>query len=113
LVAHHWPGNIRELRNAVENMILFDSDKVLGIDDLPFGLDEIDISKVENESATIVTDAELTDELAISHFVGKKLADVEKQLILATLVACGDNRKLAARQLGMGERTLYRKIKEL
>ena len=43
---------------------------------------------------------------------GMTLAEAEKLLIRATLEATGGNRKKAARMTGMGERTLYRKIKE-
>jgi two-component system response regulator HydG len=111
LVAYSWPGNIRELRNVIENMVLFDQDGVLNIDDLPSALSELDVSELV-EGAACAPILELSDNVAIGHFVGRTLADVERELIIATLRACSDNRKLAARQLGMGERTLYRKIKE-
>ncbi|MDE0586354.1 MAG: sigma-54 dependent transcriptional regulator, partial [Planctomycetota bacterium] len=112
LVAHSWPGNIRELRNVVENMVLFDTDGFLGVDDLPFGLEQANAKDVPNAAESVEASVELTDERAIEHFVGQSLASVEKELILATLDAFKDNRKLAARQLGIGERTLYRKIKD-
>ena len=112
LVAHSWPGNIRELRNVVENMVLFDTDGLLGVDDLPSGLDQANAKDVPNAAENVEASVELTDERAIEHFVGQSLASVEKELILATLDAFKDNRKLAARQLGIGERTLYRKIKD-
>ena len=112
LVAHSWPGNIRELRNVVENMVLFDADGCLGVDDLPFGLEQANVKDVPNAAESVEAAVELTDETAIEHFVGQSLASVEKELILATLDAFKDNRKLAARQLGIGERTLYRKIKD-
>ncbi|MBC8370607.1 MAG: sigma-54-dependent Fis family transcriptional regulator [Planctomycetes bacterium] len=111
-VAYQWPGNVRELRNAVENMILFDSDGVLDIDDLPFGLADVDVSAAASEHVALGTVPKVSDAVAIEHLVGKSLAEVERLLIESTLDACADNRKKAARQLGMGERTLYRKIKE-
>jgi two-component system response regulator HydG len=112
LVVHNWPGNIRELRNVVENMVLFDTDGCLGVDDLPFGLEQENVKDVPNAAESVEAAVELTDERAIEHFVGQSLSSVEKELILATLDAFKDNRKLAARQLGIGERTLYRKIKD-
>lgn len=40
------------------------------------------------------------------------LKDSERDVIISMLMICGDNRKVAARRLGIGERTLYRKIKQ-
>ena len=93
-------------------MVLFDTDGCLGVDDLPFGLEQANVKDLPNAAASVEAAVELTDESAIEHFVGQSLASVEKELILATLEAFKDNRKLAARQLGIGERTLYRKIKD-
>jgi two-component system response regulator HydG len=112
LVAHDWPGNIRELRNVIENMLLFDADGILSVDDLPFGLDKIAVEQISDTAPATDVAIALTDEAAIDHLVGHTLAEIEQQLILATLEACLGNRKIAARQLGMGERTLYRKIRE-
>lgn len=107
---HQWPGNVRELRNAVETMVVLDSDGTLGLDDLPIMLRDkaaqlADVALPEPTSATTPVDP--TYEL-----VGKTLAEVERDLLLNTLEALGGNRQKAAAQLGIGERTLYRKLKE-
>ena len=49
---------------------------------------------------------------AITSFAGMNLADLEKKAIEETLASVNGNREMAARQLGIGERTLYRKLQE-
>lgn len=107
---HSWPGNVRELRNAVETMVVLDSDGILGLDDLPIML---------RDKAAELPDVALPEETPAASsaepaydLVGKTLAEVEKDLLLNTLEALGGNRQKAAAQLGIGERTLYRKLKE-
>ncbi len=99
LNAYDWPGNIRELRNVVVNMVLLDADGILDADDLP---DELQGLSLPHD-----LDGEGADQL-----VGKPLEEVEKHYIAAALKECQGNRAAAARMLGIGERTLYRKIRE-
>jgi two-component system response regulator HydG len=100
LMAYDWPGNVRELRNAIESMIVVDFDGVLDVDDLP--------RELLDEAASGAEPA--ADHL--SGLVGKPLAEIEKLFIAETLAMTGGNREEAAHILGIGERTLYRKIKE-
>ena len=96
LMSHPWPGNVRQLRNVIENMVvLADGDK-LTADDLPDDL-------VGRDGAG---DQPLADLAGIS------LEEAEKQLIANTLKMVDGNREQAATMLGIGERTLYRKIKD-
>ncbi len=99
LMAYDWPGNVRELRNAIESMIVIDSDGVLDVDDLTEELQAAAPAVVEAGAAA-------------SSLVGRPLDEVERYCITETLKATGGNREEAARILGIGERTLYRKIKE-
>ncbi|HDZ21707.1 hypothetical protein LCGC14_0284680 [marine sediment metagenome] len=97
LMAHQWPGNVRQLRNVVQNMVVLTERDKLGLDDLPEDIHDRD------------------DAIAVaqmSHLAGISLEDAEKQLIDNTLKMVGGNREQAAKILGIGERTLYRKIKE-
>ena len=97
LTAYPWPGNVRQLRNVVENMaILADGDQ-LTVDDLP---PEIHRRPEEIAGAQL-------GELA-----GISLEEAEKQLIRNTLKMVSGSRERASKILGIGERTLYRKIKE-
>lgn len=92
---YDWPGNVRELRNCIESMVVVTRDEILDTDDLP-------------EYFAPVKEAE-PEEPAL---VGMTLEEMEKELIKNTLRRVNGNRQEAARLLGIGERTLYRKINE-
>jgi two-component system response regulator HydG len=100
LITYDWPGNVRQLRNVVESMVVVDDDGVLGVDDLPDEFTDSTETARDNQG------------LSLNGMVGKPLTEVEKQFIAETLNLVGGNREEAAKMLGIGERTLYRKIKE-
>lgn len=100
LMAFPWPGNVRQLSNTVDSMVVVDYDDVLDLDDLP-----PEFSPPDSESGGSVTDG-------LHTLVGKPLAEIEGLFIAETLKVTGGNREEAAGMLGIGERTLYRKIKE-
>ena len=100
LMAHSWPGNVRELKNTIESMVVIDVDSRLDLDDLTEDL----------QSAT--TGATGVGAAGFDSLVGKSLEDIEKHYIAETLKLTSGNREDAAKMLGIGERTLYRKLKE-
>ncbi|HEY5311347.1 MAG TPA: sigma-54 dependent transcriptional regulator, partial [Pirellulales bacterium] len=100
LMAFDWPGNVRQLRNVIESMVVVDYDGVLDVDDLPSELTD------PGDAAPDVVGGTLAG------LIGKPLEDVERLFIAETLRFAGGNREEAARLLGIGERTLYRKIRE-
>jgi len=100
ILAYDWPGNVRQLRNVVESMVVVDYDGLLDVDDLPEELGEP--LEAAGEIST----------LSLAALVGKPLGEVERLFIAETLRVTGGNREDAAQMLGIGERTLYRKIKE-
>ncbi len=103
--AYDWPGNVRQLRNFVETMIVLDTDGKLDIDDLPPELtDEADTDGSESDAPV---GAPLAGE---SDLVGQPLSVIEKWAIEETLKLTGDNREEAAKILGIGARTLYRRL---
>jgi len=104
LAAFDWPGNVRQLRNVVESMVVVDYDELLDLDDLPEELAEEDDSSPDAEAASGGT--------SLARLVGQPLEEVEKLFIAETLRMVAGNREEAARMLGIGERTLYRKIKQ-
>jgi two-component system response regulator HydG len=108
--AHPWPGNVRELRNAIETMVVLDRDGELGLDDLPIALRE-GTGEVSLPANPMENGLHAPSEPSYQ-LVGKSLSEVERDLILETLDAMAGNRQKAAEKLGIGERTLYRKIKE-
>ena len=95
LCDYRWPGNVRELKNALETMVVLTVDDMLKAEDIPGNI----LSSVR---------AAPGPEPVIS--AGTTLEEVEKELIRNTLALVDGNRKEAARRLGIGERTLYRKI---
>jgi two-component system response regulator HydG len=97
LMSYSWPGNVRELKNAVENMVVLSPGNTLDIQSLP--------AEIRPIAATESTSG-------MSNLVGISLSQAEKELIRNTLKMTEGNREQAARILGIGERTLYRKIKE-
>jgi two-component system response regulator HydG len=97
LVRYAWPGNVRELRNVVENMVLLARSDVIDVPDVPEQL----------RDGPTAASPQGGYELA-----GRSLAEVERDLIVANLGLVEGNRQRAAQVLGMGERTLYRKLKE-
>jgi len=101
LLAYEWPGNVRELRNAIETMVVIDLDEILDLDDLP-----------EQFSSGDSTTAPASSDTGLADLVGKPLSEIEGLFIGETLNVTGGNREEAAGMLGIGERTLYRKIKE-
>ncbi|MFO0909771.1 MAG: sigma-54 dependent transcriptional regulator [Isosphaeraceae bacterium] len=100
LMSHVWPGNVRELRNVIESMVVIDSDGILDVDDLTE-----DLQAVAPTTSEVVTSDS-------ARLVGRSLEEVERYYIAQTLRQTNGNREEAARLLGIGERTLYRKIKE-
>ncbi|MEO8495626.1 MAG: sigma-54 dependent transcriptional regulator [Planctomycetota bacterium] len=97
LMAYDWPGNVRQLRNAVESMVIYDDDGTLDVDDLPIefaGLEEL--APVAGEGPT--------------QLVGRPMEAFERYAIEQTLQMTGGNREEAAKILEIGARTLYRKL---
>lgn len=94
LLAYDWPGNIRELRNCIESAVVLTRSSVIEIEDLPQ-----QIGKAESAGS-------------VSLEVGITLAEAEKRLIISTLAQCGGNKTRAAEVLGIGRKTLHRKLQE-
>jgi DNA-binding NtrC family response regulator len=103
LLAYDWPGNIRQLRNAVKTMVVMCDRDTLDVRDIP---PEIHLVK-RLEAGQVAQGQQF-----ISDFRGRSLEEVERQHIADTLALTDGNRTEAAKILKIGERTLYRKIKE-
>ena len=95
LKSYEWPGNIRELRNCVKMMVVLADSEILDITDLPIEIHETTGTEVE-----------------LNNLAGINLTELEKTAIKRTLEMVNGNREQASKMLGIGERTLYRKIKE-
>lgn len=111
LTAYRWPGNVRQLLNVVQNMVVM----CLG-EERPHGqppvLDLRHIpDDVRSDAASDEPEAHVADGAA-SSLAGTTLEQIEKRAIRETLRLTAGNREQAAKLLGIGERTLYRKLKE-
>ncbi len=95
-----WPGNVRQLLNVIRNVVVLHDGEEVTPDMLPS-----DLIGAEVEGAA-VPGVPVTGVRAL---VGARLADVERELIEATIVACGGSVPRAARILDVSPSTLYRK----
>jgi transcriptional regulator with PAS, ATPase and Fis domain len=94
LVAYDWPGNVRELQNAIERAVALSSHSVLIADDLE----------------SIPGAASRPGPVDINELV--PLAELERRAIMHALRETEGDKPAAARLLGIGKTTLYRKLKE-
>jgi two-component system response regulator HydG len=98
LLAYPWPGNIRELRNAIERAVALARFDHLRAEDLPERIRHF-------EPRYVLVAGDDLEELV-------SLEEVEKRYILKVMQAAGGNKSLAAQTLGVSRRTLYRKLGE-
>ncbi len=97
LMAYDWPGNVRELENCIERAVALGSGPVLHVGDLPTNL--------QNPHRAS----------SVAHPGGEPivpLRELERQAILRAVADARGDKLLAARMLGIGKTTLYRKLKE-
>ncbi len=97
LMNYRWPGNVRELQNVINQMVVFSEGPTLDVDDFP-------------PEPAIRTSTEIVP--VTPRALNMTLAELEKLAIQHALTEHSGNREKAAKQLGIGARTLYRKLKE-
>ncbi|WP_286034151.1 sigma-54 dependent transcriptional regulator [Fusobacterium necrogenes] len=106
LMEYSYPGNIRELKNMIERMIILSTDKVIDVEDLPL---EIKMKSDTVENKTVVGVGPLKDILEQEIY---SLADVEKVVIAIALQKTRWNKQETSKLLGIGRTTLYEKIRK-
>jgi DNA-binding NtrC family response regulator len=94
LMAYDWPGNVRELENAVERAVALGSGPILHVGDLPSNLQNLHSERLPEQ-----------DELV-------PLEELERRAIFRALRETSGDKLAAARLLGIGKTTLYRKLKQ-
>ena len=94
LMAYDWPGNVRELENAIERAVAIGSGPILHLGDLPSNL------QYKSDEKPLEVDEVLP------------LEDLERRAIFRALHETGGDKLAAARLLGIGKTTLYRKLKQ-
>jgi DNA-binding NtrC family response regulator len=96
LMSYSWPGNVRQLQKTVKQMVVLATGPKITVDNLPQEIRPAPSDPIGG----------------LGNLVGISLEQAERELIRNTLKQTGGNREQAAKILGIGERTLYRKIKE-
>ncbi|MEM8959995.1 MAG: sigma-54 dependent transcriptional regulator [Acidobacteriota bacterium] len=100
LSAHQWPGNVRQLKNVVENVVIFHQGG------------EVPPAALPAEIRSAAQDGDSRAPVQPRFGTARTMEDIERQAILETLERTGGHRADAARLLGIGLRTLQRKLKE-
>jgi len=97
LLAYDWPGNVRELENCLERACAMNTGPVIHVTELPAAVHAREGSAVieTNGSAKIIP-----------------ISELERKTILETITQLNGDKLMAARLLGIGKTTLYRKLKE-
>jgi two-component system response regulator HydG len=96
LMDYEWTGNVRELENTIESMMVINNPKVVDIQHLPQEM------------------RDLKGKPEVIHIkIGTPLEEVEKEMLIQTLRATKGNKRKAAKLLGINVRTIHRKIEEI
>ena len=97
LLKHSWPGNVREMENAMERAVIILTGEFITEKELPLGIcgPQCDDTPMEQEESEPIL---------------QSLEEVEKKTILATLKAVDGNKSEAARRLGITRKTLHSKL---
>ena len=101
LLAYDWPGNVRELENCLERSYAFTSGPTIHTMDLPREIANLAVPQSSNGNGN-----------GNGHSKIVPIAAVEKQTILRAIMELNGDKLQAARLLGIGKTTLYRKLKD-
>lgn len=114
LMDYDWPGNVRELEHAIERACSLSSGPVLHLGDFPTQMQDYQFHA--QQSLQQYNQAPSGDLSSLSASAGpitvQSIAELEKQAILSTILQLNGDKLMAARLLGIGKTTLYRKLKE-
>ncbi|HYG79977.1 MAG TPA: sigma 54-interacting transcriptional regulator, partial [Pyrinomonadaceae bacterium] len=112
LVEYEWPGNVRELENAVERAVIIASGRQIEPDDLPEAIgrrvtdERLQLRRERMEAASEGRAVRLEIN------VPSTIDEIERRAIEATLDYTGGDKTRAAKTLGIGRKTLYRKLQQ-
>ena len=103
LQSYHWPGNLRQLKNVIRTMVVMCLADTLDVQDIP-----PEIRRTKRLSGRVLGAGDIVE----PEMADKSLEEMEAEHIRMVLEKTEGNRSEAAKILKIGERTLYRKIKE-
>lgn len=98
MLAYDWPGNVRELENCLERACAFTTGPVIHLGDLPAAISQL-------QGSDTPTNGGGANKIM-------PMSELERQTILNTIAQLNGDKLKAARMLGIGKTTLYRKLKE-
>ena len=107
MMGYSWPGNVRELENSLERACALSSGPILHTGDLPTQLQDFHLVSCRSALPAVNPEPRQERSAAVT-----SLAELERQAILDTLRQLKGDKLTAARLLGIGKTTLYRKLKE-
>ncbi|HEU4710723.1 MAG TPA: sigma 54-interacting transcriptional regulator [Pyrinomonadaceae bacterium] len=110
LITYDWPGNVRELENAIERAVIIASGRQIELEDLPEAINKIALQKrdqIKVERAKAASEGRTT---TFEITVPSSMEEIERLAIEATLDYTGGDKSHAAKALGIGRKTLYRKL---
>ncbi len=121
MMNYDWPGNIRELRAAIEHGVVMSNSNRVMLKHLPsyllnphgLGIGLRAPSLIASKDAATAAAGGASVDPAIKPKSDLDITEAEHQLILTALQRSGNNRTVAAEMLGMSRRTLQRKLKDL
>ncbi|MHC4728520.1 MAG: sigma-54-dependent transcriptional regulator [Planctomycetota bacterium] len=103
LMAYNWPGNVRELQNCIYSAITVTSSLTIEPDDLPKRI-TLDVKQPDVSGAAMDT--------SLAEIAAQATAKAEQDAINKVLLETGGNREKVAEMLGIGRKTLYRKLRQ-
>jgi DNA-binding NtrC family response regulator len=112
LITYDWPGNVRELENAIERAVIIASGRQIELEDLPEAISKMALrerDRVKVERAKAASEGRTT---TFEVTVPSSMEEIERQAIEATLDYTEGDKSHAARALGIGRKTLYRKLEQ-
>ena len=112
LMAYDWPGNVRELKHCVDRIAALSSEGALRMSDLPSALQNLRPAEQPHSFAAAAGQQSFPQFTRAPNLPVISLPDSERKAIARALEATGGERGKAARLLGIGRTTLYRKMKE-
>ncbi len=110
LITYEWPGNVRELENAIERAVIIASGRQIELDDLPETISRIVREERARSRGERERAAQEGRQIKLEIEVPAPIDEIERRAIEATLDYTHGDKTRAARALGIGRKTLYRKL---
>jgi two-component system response regulator AtoC len=111
-LAYGWPGNVREMENVLERLVLFCEESEISLDLLPDELKVIGSTSAPGAVAPARLDRGLSGRVSLKELVRETTAQVERELIIHALEQTGRNVTRAAQLLMISRKSLQNKMKE-